>query len=164
MSRNYILDQDTANRKLTRMAYEIVENNIHESELVLAGIYQNGVVIARNMERILKEISPLKITPLTITLDKKNPGEIEVNPKIDFQNATILLIDDVTNSGKTLLYALKPFLSFHPRTIQTLVLVERTHTTFPVRPDYVGLSVATTLQEHIIVEVEGDRVMGAWME
>jgi pyrimidine operon attenuation protein/uracil phosphoribosyltransferase len=76
----------------------------------------------------------------------------------------VILVDDVANSGKTLLYALKPFLSFHPRKIQTLVLVERTHKMFPVNSDYVGLSVATTLQENIIVEVSNGEVTGAWME
>jgi pyrimidine operon attenuation protein/uracil phosphoribosyltransferase len=76
----------------------------------------------------------------------------------------IIIIDDVSNSGKTLSYALKPFLEFHPKKIRTLVLVERSHTSFPVRPDYVGLSVATTIQEHIFVEVKGEELIGAYME
>ena len=83
---------------------------------------------------------------------------MELNGKV------VILVDDVSNSGRTLTYALKPFLQSHPKKIQTLVLVERRHTAFPVQPDYVGLSVATTLQEHIYVEVEGDDVVGAWME
>jgi pyrimidine operon attenuation protein / uracil phosphoribosyltransferase len=70
----------------------------------------------------------------------------------------------VANSGKTLLYSMKPFLEFHPKKIQALVLVERRHNAFPVKPDYVGLSIATTLQEHIYVEIEGERVKGAWLE
>jgi pyrimidine operon attenuation protein/uracil phosphoribosyltransferase len=74
------------------------------------------------------------------------------------------LIDDVANSGKTLSFALKPFLEYQPKKIQTLVLVERSHKAFPVQPDYVGLSVATTIQEHIYVEVEGETVMGAYLE
>jgi pyrimidine operon attenuation protein/uracil phosphoribosyltransferase len=76
----------------------------------------------------------------------------------------VILIDDVSNSGKTLLYAIKPFLNSSPKKIQTLVLVERSHNLFPVKPDYVGLSVATTLQEHIYVEVDKGRVKGAWLE
>ena len=164
MNRNYILNEDTANRKLTRMAHEVIENNIDVSEIILAGIQSNGIVIARNIERILQDIRQVKIHTVTITLDKKNPGNVQLSAEVNFENATIIIIDDVTNSGKTLLYALKPFLSFHPRSIQTLVLVERTHTAFPVRPDYVGLSIATTLQEHIFVEVTNDKVLGAWLE
>lgn len=164
MARNYILDQETANRKLTRMAYEVMENNSEENRLIIAGIRENGTVIARNIERILKEISSMELLFVTVTLNKKQPGEIEVQPAMNWDDSTILLIDDVANSGRTMLYALKPFLHAHPRSIQTLALVERSHTAFPVRPDYVGLSVATTLQEHIFVEVEGDRVKGAWLE
>ena len=164
MGRNYILDQETANRKLTRMAYEVMENNSDEKRLIIAGIRENGTVIARNIERILKEISRIEIDFVTISLDKKQPDVIDVQPVLEWNNATILLIDDVANSGRTMLYSLKPFLNAKPRSIQTLALVERTHTAFPVRPDYVGLSVATTLQEHIFVEVEGDQVKGAWLE
>jgi pyrimidine operon attenuation protein/uracil phosphoribosyltransferase len=76
----------------------------------------------------------------------------------------VIIIDDVANSGKTLLYAVKPFLEFQPKKIQTLVLVERSHNNFPVRPDYVGLSISTTLQEHIFVEVKDGEVTGAYMK
>ncbi len=164
MTRNYILDQDTANRKMRRMAYEVIENNADERRLIIAGIRENGTVIARNIEKILKEISEMEIQFVTVSLDKKQPGEIDVQPAMEWNDATILLIDDVSNSGKTMLYALKPFLNARPKSIQTLTLVERSHTAFPVRPDYVGLSVATTLQEHIFVEVDGDQVKGAWLE
>ncbi|HUR10849.1 MAG TPA: phosphoribosyltransferase family protein [Flavitalea sp.] len=164
MTRNYILNEETAHRKLTRLAYEVLEYNSDISELIIAGIEQNGVVVARNIERILKEISNLKVTFITVSLDKKQPGEVKINPVTDWNGTSILLIDDVSNSGKTMLYALKPFLTAQPRSIQTLTLVERTHTAFPVRPDYVGLSVATTLQEHIFVEVDGNNVKGAWLE
>ena len=74
------------------------------------------------------------------------------------------LLDDVANSGKTLLYAMKPFLEQHPRKIEALVLVERSHKAYPIQPDYTGLSLATTLQDHIYVEVDGDLVRGAWLE
>ncbi len=88
---------------------------------------------------------------------------MELSEKINLDGLHVVVIDDVTNSGRTLLYALKPLLEFHPKSIQTLVMVERMHKLFPVNPDYVGLSVATTLQEHIQVEVEGDVVTGAYI-
>ena len=159
-----ILSREIAEKKLRRMAYEILENNLDEKEIILAGIQESGTVVARTIQQILFEISSLKIVLITIKLDKKNPKEVLTEPAIDFADKVIIVIDDVSNSGKTLLYAMKPFLEFHPKKIQTLVLVERSHTSFPVRPDYVGLSIATTIQEHIFVEVKGDDLIGAYME
>lgn len=164
MARNYILDETTAARKLQRIAYEIIENNLDEQAIILAGIRNNGVTIAKNIQQILQSISKVSIARIEIGLDKKSPGEIEISPKTDFNNKVIIIVDDVANSGKTMLYALKPFLAYLPKKIQTLALVERTHKTYPVNTDYVGLSVATTLQEHIFVEVEGEKVTGAYME
>ena len=163
MDKNYILREKVAAKKMQRMAYEILENNSDEQQIVLAGIRESGSVIARNIQNLLKEISGVSTELITLSLDKKNPVEVVVSKEISFDNKVIIIIDDVANSGKTLLYALKPFLDFHPKKIQSLVLVERTHKAFPVKPDYVGLSVATTLQEHIFVEADGDVVKGAWL-
>jgi pyrimidine operon attenuation protein/uracil phosphoribosyltransferase len=164
MDKNYILSPEAAAKKLKRMAYEILENNFDEKELILAGILEKGLVIARNIQSILQEISGLSIELLTINLNKDKPSLVNLDREIPLKNKVILVIDDVSNSGKTLLYALKPFLDAEPKKVQTLVLVERSHNTFPVKPDYVGLSVATTLQEHIFVEVDQDRIKGAWLE
>lgn len=164
MSKNYILDEGTAARKLQRMAYEILENNLDEKELILAGIRDSGSVIARNIQQMLQQISDIKTDIIDITLDKKNPDEISLSKTMDFTNKVILVIDDVANSGKTMLYAMKPFLEFQPKKIQTLALVERTHKKYPVKTDYVGLSVATTLQEHIYVDVESSTIKGAYMQ
>ena len=163
-SKKYILTKEVAEKKLRRMAYEILENNIDEKEIIIAGIRESGSVVARAIQKILSEIADLKTECIAITLDKKNPEKILLSKKLDFNDKVIIVIDDVSNSGKTLLYALKPFLEFHPKKIQTLVLVERTHTGFPVRPDYVGLSIASTLQDHIYVEVEGENILGAYLK
>jgi pyrimidine operon attenuation protein/uracil phosphoribosyltransferase len=101
---------------------------------------------------------------ISIELDKKQPGQVKLSENMDFNDKVIVVIDDVSNSGKTLLYAMKPFLEFQPKKIQALVLVARSHNSFPVYPDYVGLSIATTLQEHIYVEVSDDKVLGAYMK
>jgi pyrimidine operon attenuation protein/uracil phosphoribosyltransferase len=163
MDKNYILTEKVAAKKMQRMAYEILENNLDEQQLVLAGIRESGSVIARNIQQLLTGISTISTEIITLTLDKKFPKEVSINKQISFDDKVIIIIDDVSNSGKTLMYALKPFLDFHPKKIQSLVLVERTHKAFPVEPDYVGLSVATTLQEHIFVEADGDVVKGAWL-
>jgi pyrimidine operon attenuation protein / uracil phosphoribosyltransferase len=162
--KKYILDEATTGRKLKRMAYEISENNIDETEIILAGIDENGVVIAKEIQKLLGEITGYKTQLIHISLNKRNPTEIRLSENIDFNNKVIIIIDDVANSGKTLLYALKPFLEFHPKKIQILVLVERSHKAFSIKPDYVGISLSTTIQEHIFVEVQGEKVTGAWME
>jgi pyrimidine operon attenuation protein / uracil phosphoribosyltransferase len=162
--KNYILDKSTAFKKLERMAYEIVEENMDEEEIILAGIRVSGSVVAKTVQTLLAKISSIKTELITLDLDKKKPEEVKLSKLIDFNNRVIIVIDDVANSGRTMLYAIKPFLQFHPKKIQTLALVERTHKAFPISTDFKGLSVATTLQEHIYVEVEGDEVMGVYME
>lgn len=163
MARKDILNKDNIKMKLERMALEIIENNIEESLIILVGIQENGSVIARNMEKLLKEYSSLEVQLVNLTINKKHPGEVSLSRQLDVTGKVIVLVDDVANSGKTILYSLKPFLDFHPKKIQTLALVERTHKIFPVNLDYKGLSVATTLQEHIYVEVENETVTGAYM-
>lgn len=162
--KKYILSKEVVEKKLHRMAYEILENNIDEKEIILAGIRESGSVVAKVIQGMLSEISSIKTELITITLDKQEPTDVSLSRSFDFNGKVIILIDDVSNSGKTLLYALKPFIEFHPKKIQTLVLVERTHTSFPVRPDYVGLSIATTLQEHIFVEVDSTSIAGAYLQ
>ncbi len=164
MARKDILDAGTVKMKLQRMAFEIIENNLYEKKIILAGVLDNGSIIARNMQKILKQNSSMEVSLINISLDKKTPGEIVLSEKMDFNDQVIIVVDDVANSGKTVLYALKPFLEFLPKKIQTMALVERTHKTFPVHLDYKGLSVATTLREHIYVEVTGEEVVGAYME
>src|SRR6185312_5431364 len=162
--KNYILTQEVAENKLRRMAYEILENNSGEGQLILAGIRESGSVIARNIQRHLEEIAGFATRLITVTLDKKDPGPVALSEPLSFDDQVIIVIDDVANSGNTLLYAMKPFLEFHPKKIECLVLVERSHKAFPIQPDYKGLSLSTTLQEHIYVEVDGDVVKGAWLE
>ncbi len=163
-TKNYFMDEATAAKKLERMAYEIAEQNIdEEKELILAGIRDNGVTIAHIIASYLKDLLPVAVRVIEIGLDKRHPSDIRISEETDFNDAIIIIIDDVVNSGKTLLFALKPFLAFYPRKIQTLTLVERTHKMYPVAADYVGISLATTLQEHIFVEVQHNRVTGAYL-
>ena len=163
-TKNYILSQSVAEKKMRRMALEIVENNHDEPEIILAGIKGNGTVVAKCIREMLAELSPIKTELIQILLDKRLPKDVTLSKELDFNDKIIIVIDDVSNSGKTLLYALKPFLSFYPKKVQSLVLVARSHSSFPVRPDYVGLSVSTTLKEHINVEVDAGKILGAYLE
>jgi pyrimidine operon attenuation protein/uracil phosphoribosyltransferase len=162
--KKYILSAAVAEKKLRRMALEIAERNYEAAALLLIGIKENGIVIAQLISEYLPENFKGKIEVVALAMDKKKPAAITLSDTIDFNDRTVLLIDDVANSGRTMLYALKPLLEQYPKKIQTLALVERTHKTFPVDVDYVGLSVSTTLDEHIYVEVENGKVTGAWMD
>ncbi|HKG68822.1 MAG TPA: phosphoribosyltransferase family protein [Segetibacter sp.] len=163
-AKNQILSKEVAERKMQRIALEIAAQLYSETEpLIIIGIAGSGMVIADKLFLLLKPLLQIPIQIITCTLDKKNADVISYSEKIDFNNKNVLLADDVTNSGRTLLYALKPLLDYHPKSIQTMSLVERMHKSFPVKIDYIGLSIATTLQDHIQVEVESGEVMGAYI-
>ena len=161
--RKQIMTAEVANKKLRRMALQVVEQNYDEPQLILIGIRQSGSVIAEKISQYLKEVFSGEVIILELSMDKKSPLNINIEPSIDLNDKIIILIDDVANSGRTMLYALKPLLNHLPKKIQTLALVERTHKSFPVDVDYVGFSVSTTLDEHILVEVANGEVTGAWL-
>ena len=146
------------------MALEMVERNYDEPQLVLIGIKDNGIVIANKLANHLKEVFRGEVIVIALTIDKKHPDEVLIEPSIDFNDKVVVLIDDVANSGRAMLYSLQPLLQTHPKKIQTAALVARTHKSFPIALDYVGLSISTTLDEHIYVEVEEGEVEGAWMD
>lgn len=156
-----ILTKEVAYKKLRRMAMEVAERNHDKKSLVLIGIKENGIVIARVIAGMLRDIFPGNIQLLSLGLDKTNPGEIMLSDPCDFNGASVLLIDDVANSGRTMLYALKPLLDKHPAMVQTLALVERTHKLFPIAVDYVGHSVATATNQNIVVKVSQGEIEGA---
>jgi pyrimidine operon attenuation protein/uracil phosphoribosyltransferase len=162
--KNYILSKEVTEKKLRRMALEVAERNSEEKELLLIGIKDNGVVIANTIKNYLKDVFKGEIKVIELSLDKRKPGKITLSENVDFTDKSILLIDDVANSGKAMLYSLKPLLEAFPKKIETMALVERTHKIFPIKVDYIGFSISTTLDEHIYVEVVGDKVIGAWME
>ena len=159
-----ILDKERIHRKLQRMAYEIWEENSNEHEITLIGIDGTGAVLARNLSKLLQDISPLKVELLTFKINKRNPAETSINLEQDVKGKTLILVDDVANSGKTLLYALKPLLTIDLKKVMIAVLVERKHKAFPVSPDIVGHSVATTLQERIEVETNQDEIVAAYLQ
>ena len=160
-SHNFILSADVAGKKLQRMAYEIVERNIGEKQIILAGIKDSGLIIAHIIKGFLQDVFKGEISVMEINIDKKNPKDITIEDGFNYDDAVIIITDDVANTGKTLLYALNPFLDFYPKKIQTLVLVERSHKKFPISADYVGLSISTGMKEKIIVETKGDKILGA---
>lgn len=147
-----ILDTLQIKQKINRLAFEVYENNFSEKELFIVGIEGNGYKVAQHICKKLEDISNIKVKIGKINVNKDKPWEgkpeIDFTEK-DFVNKTIVLVDDVLNSGKTLMYAVKLFLDKPVKKINTVILVDRSHTRFPVKADYVGLTLSTTLQEHI---------------
>lgn len=151
-----ILNQHQISQKIKRLAIEILENNYDEKEIILAGINNNGMSFARLLYAQLTVISSLKITLTGIRLNPANPLAMPIQyqiPVSDITDKVIIIVDDVANTGRTLFYATKPCLDTLPKRIETAVLVERHHKSFPIKVDYVGMSLATTLKEDIDVRI-----------
>lgn len=149
-----ILNAADIQQKTVRIAYQIVENNFDEKELILVGIKPNGLKYASQLKKQIENIDKIKVHLVGLSLNKKNPlrEKIKLDEDISLDGKTVIVVDDVANTGKTMFYALKPIMEFLPRRVQAVVLVDRQHKQFPVMPDFVGLSLSTTLQEHILVE------------
>ncbi|OMP79274.1 phosphoribosyltransferase family protein [[Flexibacter] sp. ATCC 35208] len=163
-SKNVILTQDVIDKKIKRIAYEIYEHNSEEQHIILAGIWDRGTILAEKIAAILKEISPIQIKLIELKLDKQHPDKVQLSESLDFNGKVVVLIDDVANSGRTMLYALKPLLEFLPKKIQTAVLVDRKHKSFPLSVDFVGYSLSTTLQEMVMVDVAGEEIQSAYLQ
>lgn len=158
-----ILDAARVERKLLRMAWQIWEHNSSRTSVTLVGIADNGEHIAKRLAAHLKAISPLHVQVLRLDLNKKSPLDEPINLSGTINDSSLVLVDDVANSGKTLLYAIKPLLETGPEQILLAVLVDRKHKAFPVTPDIIGQRVATTLQENILVTIEGNNI-AAYLE
>ena len=162
MEKRTILNTAQIELKLKRMALQLAERNLNQEGIVLAGIAPHGTLLVQKLKPLLQKHYKGSIETLEIELDKKHPAEIKLSEGYEFRLPALVIVDDVANSGRTLTYALKPFLQYQFATIQTLVLVDRTHKAFPIQPDYVGLSLATTFQEYIDVEVNEGEITAAW--
>ena len=157
MGKSLVLNKEQLQQKIDRLAWQIYEQNYKEKEIIIAGIANRGVLIAKKLAKKLTEISAIKVKLATIKVDKDNPFykdiEVDISEK-DYKNKVLILVDDVLNSGKTLMYGAKYFLSVPLKKLSTIVLVDRNHNRFPIKADFVGLSLSTTLKEHISVELE----------
>ena len=152
-----ILNSKQIEQKINRIAYEIYENNPGEKEIIIAGISDNGYLFAKRISDVVTKISPIKTTLIEIKINKENPLAKEIKISLsdkELKNKVIILVDDVLNSGKTLIFGAKPFLISPVKRLTTVVLVDRGHNRFPIKADFVGLSLSTTLQEHITVDLK----------
>ncbi len=152
--KNTILNAVQIEQKVKRIAYQIYENNSNEESIILAGISKNGYIFAQKIGEALQEISPLQVQLCEVFIDKKNllkPVTTSCTPDT-YQHKSLVLIDDVLNSGGTLIYCIKHFLEVPLKRFKTAVLVNRNHKKYPVKADFKGISLSTTLQEHVAVD------------
>lgn len=150
---NIILNNQQIEHKIKRIAYQIYESNVDETDLILAGISSSGFIFAKRLKAVLENISDLNIQLCEVKMDKKNPlnGVTTSLDSKEYINKSIVLIDDVLNSGTTLIYGVKHFLEVPLKQFKTAVLVDRSHKKFPVKADFKGISLSTSLNEMVQV-------------
>ncbi len=158
-----ILDKKQIAHKIKRIAYQIYEANVGEKEVVIAGIMANGFLLAKKIKVDLEKISPIKVLLCEVVIDKKNPtNEIKTSLKQEeYRNKSLLLVDDVLHSGTTLIYGVKHFLEVPLKQFKTAVLVDRNHKKYPIKADFKGISLSTSLNENVSVffEKNNDRAI-----
>jgi len=154
MSKSIILTDQEINHKIKRIAFQIYENNVNEKEIILAGIANNGFLFAKKIQAALNKITTINIKLCKVNINKKKPIDqitTSIQPE-EYKNKSLVLVDDVLNSGSTLIYAIKHFLNVPLKQFKTAVLVNRNHKKYPVKADFKGISLSTSIQEHITVE------------
>ena len=154
-ARTLLLNNHQIAQRIQRIAYQVYEDNFEEQEIIIIGIWQNGYILAGKIQKALNEICSIKTRLLELKIDKHNQVDHEVTisgEKNDLVGKSIILVDDVLNSGKTLIYSMKTILNIDTRKIRTVLLVDRDHRRYPVLTDFVGMSLSTTFQEHVSVE------------
>ncbi|MGB3608231.1 MAG: phosphoribosyltransferase family protein [Psychroserpens sp.] len=158
-TKNTILNHQEIQHKIRRIAYQIYESNVYEQEIILAGIESNGYILAKKLKQNLEKISDLKPILCKVVVDKKNPLSAVTTSllKDDYKNKSIILIDDVLNSGSTLIYGVKHFLEVPLKQFKTAVLVNRNHKKYPVKADFKGISLSTSLNEHVEIVLTGTK-------
>ena len=157
---NLIFDKRKIQYCTKRIAYQILESNINNKEIFLVGIADNGCVFAKEIEKILSTITQIKITTLKLEVDKKRPGNkisLDFNIK-NLENKSVVIVDDVLNTGLVLSHSLKFLLSVHIEQIKIAVLVNREHNKFPVKADFKGISLSTSVNETVKVNLKGKQL------
>ncbi|MBL6680882.1 MAG: phosphoribosyltransferase family protein [Flavobacteriaceae bacterium] len=145
-----VLDFEKISRICGRLAYQILENNINEDEILLVGIKEKGYEIAKIIEQKLKDITSSKVHLKSITIDKKNPNQIsEFDINFNQMPKSVYLVDDVLNTGKTLMFAVNSLLKYDFDLIKTLVLIDRNHKRYPIKVDFKGISLSTNLDDTV---------------
>lgn len=151
-----ILNHQQINQKIIRLGHQILENTFEEETLFIGGISGNGVILAKKIMQIINENSEIKIIFFEVFINKEEPWSEKIRLSIDeklLKKGYIILVDDVINSGKTMQYAVMKFLEQATKAIKTVALVDRAHRRYPIKTDFIGLGLSTTLQDRVEVEL-----------
>lgn len=166
MKKNLIINKESIQFKLKRLAYQILEDNYAEKEIELIGIEQSGESLAKHLKKEIQKIQKIKINIHLLNINKKNPisSPITISADVEkLEGKSIIIVDDVVNTGKTSFYAFKPLMEINAKSVKMAVLVDRRHKKYPVYSDYVGNKLTTTLQEYISVKFEEDVPVGVYL-
>ena len=160
MDKKKILDYQSIKKKIRRISLQILESNIDQDEIIIAGIDVNGFIIAKKISQEIKKISDINIKLCKVKIDKKNPlNDISTSLNFeDYQNKSLVIIDDVLNSGATLMYSVKYFLNTKIKSLKTAVLVDRNHKKYPIKADFKGLSLSTSIQSKVEVVIDEKKI------
>lgn len=164
--KNQILNHQQIKQKIKRIAYQVYENNFEEKQIIFAGIAPRGTQLSQLIYSEFTKICTIQAQQITIRLDKKNPAQSDILMSTNGENIanqTIILVDDVLHTGRTFAYALKPFLEFRVKKLQTIVLVDRGHTSFPISADFAGYALSTTVLQHIDVRLDDPENFGVYL-
>ncbi|MEK9614379.1 MAG: phosphoribosyltransferase family protein [Flavobacteriaceae bacterium] len=158
-SQNKIKSTEDIQRIIERIAHQVYENNLEQNTLVIAGIAPGGERLGKLLKEAISRISDLDLTFVTLYLDKANPKDsVKSSLTLEkLENQSIVVVDDVLNTGKTLIYAVHYFLQIPIKKINTVVMVNRNHKEFPVKADFKGISLSTSINEHVDVVLEGSK-------
>lgn len=156
-----IANREQIARIIERLVHQIAEQHFDKKRIIFVGIKESGLTLAKEVVQALEKILKIELEIIELEIDKKKPnkGEVKISDEISKHEEAIIIVDDVINSGRTLFYALKPFLNLNLNTLQTLILVERKYKRFPITADYVGISLNTTMKEHIAVQTDKGRIL-----
>jgi pyrimidine operon attenuation protein / uracil phosphoribosyltransferase len=161
VEKNLILDNDLVKQKIRRMAFEVYEHNFKEKNIVIAGIDGQGYVLAKLLAKNIESISPVEVKLVKISLDKTAPEQSEITLDCDLKELrkkSIVMVDDVLNTGRTFTYGMKPFLNIEVKKIEIAVLINRGLTLFPIHAQYSGYELSTTIKDHIEVILSKDEM------
>jgi len=160
MDKKKILDYQSIKKKIRRISLQILESNIDRDEIIIAGIDLNGFIIAKKISQEISKISEINIKLCKVKIDKKNPlNDISTSLNFeDYQNKSLVIIDDVLNSGATLMYSVKYFLNTKIKSLKTAVLVDRNHKKYPIKADFKGLSLSTSIQSKVEVVIDEKKI------
>lgn len=151
-----ILGAKAVKAKLRRMAYEIFEKNYEAESLVMIGMGKRGGYLCSRLADLLQEISPLKVTQIEAVKSDSREGILPEETNKAIPGQAVIIVDDVLYSGLTMFQALSAVMDLKPAKVQVAVLIDRGHRNIPVSHDFVGVELATSLQQYVSVEITAD--------